>query len=294
MIVVDALHGVASLSTATLLNWEGTRLLLDAGPGTMTEIWRRRLRLRGLAAILLSHEHLDHVYGLADLLWFMDNRGWGTPIRIIYPPAAADTIQGLVKIAGSPSFVRLTPLSPGAQNLEINHLTIQAFAANHPIPANGYAIVEPAQRGLDTAHLMAEGIPQSLWPDLAQGRPVQFQNRSVKPQIYFVQRRRRRIVYTGDSGPAATLVEVARDADLLIADATWIQPHWPNADDAPHLTLRQVLEIAQAAHVRRLLLTHLTSRVPYSDYQKEISLLQEEMQLTMPVLLPLEARIEIP
>jgi ribonuclease Z len=188
----------------------------------------------------------------------------------------------------------LTPLSPGDQSLEINHLTFQAFAANHPIPANGYVIVESAQRGLDTTRLIADGIPQSLWSDLAQGRPVQFQNRSVNAQTYFVQRRGRRLVYTGDSGPIAAIAELARDADLLIADATWIQPQWPNADDAPHLTLRQILEIAQAAHVRRLLLTHLTSRVPYSDYQKEIGRLQQEMQLAMPVLLPLETRIEIP
>lgn len=277
-----------------MLNWEGTRLILDTGPGTMTEIWRRGLRLRGLAAILLSHGHLDHAYGLADLLWFMDNRGWDAPLQIIYPPAAASTVEGLVKIAGSPNFARLTSLSAGAPGIEINRLTVQAFAANHPIPANGYVIAEPAQRGLDTTRLDADGIPQSLWPALAQGRAVNFQNRPVHAQAYLVQRRRRRIVYTGDTGPVADLVKLARDADLLIADATWIQRQWPNATEAPHLTLRQILEIAQAARVRRLLLTHLTSRVPYSDYQKEIDVLQREMQLTMPVLLPLEARIEIP
>lgn len=294
MIVVAALHGVASLSTATLINWEGTRLLLDAGPGTMTEIWRRRLSLRRLAAILISHEHLDHAYGLADLLWFIENRGWNTPIRIIYPPAAANTIQDLVKIAGSPDFVRPTPLEAGAQGVEVNHLTIDAFAANHPIPANGYIIAEPAQRGLDTTRLEADGIPQDFWPDLAQGRRVQVQDRPVNPETYFVQRRQRKVVYTGDTGPIAALVELAHNADLLITDATWIEAQWPRADDAPHLTLRQALEVAQAAHVRRLLLTHLTSRIPYHDYQKEIELLRHEMQLSIPVLLPLEARIEIP
>jgi ribonuclease Z len=294
MIVVDALHGVASLSTATLLNWEGTRLILDAGPGTMTEIWRRRLRLRGLAAILISHGHLDHAYGLADLLWFLDNRGWDAPLQIIHPPAATSTVEGLVRIGGSPSFVRLTPLSPGAPGLEIGRLTVQAFAVNHPIPANGYVMAEPAQPGLETTRLIADGIPQNLWPALAQGRSVEFQNRPVHAQDYLVQRRQRRVVYTGDTGPLAELAEIVHDADLLIADATWIQPQWPNPGEAPHLTLRQILEIAQVARVRRLLLTHLTSRVPYSDYQKEIALLQREMQITIPVLLPLEARIEIP
>jgi ribonuclease Z len=259
----------------------------------MTEIWRRRLRLHGLAAILVSHEHLDHAYGLADLLWFMDNHGWDKPIRIVCPPAAAATVQGLIKIGGSPKFVALTPLSPGAPAFETGHLMVEAFAANHPISANGYVITEPVQRRLDTTRLAADGIPEGLWPDLAQGRQVQFRNRSVDPQAYFASRRQRRIIYTGDTGPVPTLVELARDADLLIAEATWLQPQWPTTDDAPHLTLRQILEIAQAAHVRRLLLTHLTSRVPYDDYQKEIESLRREMQLTMPVFLPLETHIEI-
>jgi ribonuclease BN (tRNA processing enzyme) len=66
----------------------------------------------------------------------------------------------------------------------------------------------------------------------------------------------RTLAYTGDSGPSTEVVELARDADLLLAEATHLEPV---ADDvraflaSPRVAGRQ----ARQAGVRRLLLTHL-------------------------------------
>jgi ribonuclease BN (tRNA processing enzyme) len=69
----------------------------------------------------------------------------------------------------------------------------------------------------------------------------------------------RRIVYGGDSGPNPELVAGARDADLLICEATLGTP----ADDDPavrgHLTLDEALEHGRAARARRILITHYPS-----------------------------------
>ena len=64
------------------------------------------------------------------------------------------------------------------------------------------------------------------------------------------------LAYTGDCGPDPGVVELARDADLLIAEATYVDRM--DADDAPYLTsaLDAGREAAQAG-VGRLLLTHL-------------------------------------
>jgi ribonuclease BN (tRNA processing enzyme) len=66
----------------------------------------------------------------------------------------------------------------------------------------------------------------------------------------------RTLVYTGDCGPGPEVVELARDADLLLAEATYL-------DDVPEhsrpylSSARQVGRQATAAGVGRLLLTHL-------------------------------------
>jgi ribonuclease BN (tRNA processing enzyme) len=63
------------------------------------------------------------------------------------------------------------------------------------------------------------------------------------------------LAYTGDTGPCDEVVELAREADLFLAEATYqdsstLMPF--------HLSARQAGEIAQQAGARRLVLTHLT------------------------------------
>ena len=64
------------------------------------------------------------------------------------------------------------------------------------------------------------------------------------------------LAYTGDSGPSPDVVELARDADLFLAEATHLDP--VPADSRQYLTsARQAARQAQQADARRLLLTHL-------------------------------------
>jgi ribonuclease BN (tRNA processing enzyme) len=64
------------------------------------------------------------------------------------------------------------------------------------------------------------------------------------------------IAYTGDTGPSPDIVDLARNADLFIAEATY--PEQVPADSARFLsTARQAGADAARAGARRLLLTHL-------------------------------------
>jgi ribonuclease BN (tRNA processing enzyme) len=64
------------------------------------------------------------------------------------------------------------------------------------------------------------------------------------------------LTYTGDTGPDPAIAELARDADLLLAEASY--PEQVPADSAPALSSAlQAGQHAAAAGARRLLLTHL-------------------------------------
>ncbi len=69
----------------------------------------------------------------------------------------------------------------------------------------------------------------------------------------------RSLVYSGDTGPCAGLVEAARGADVLLCEASW--PHvtqwWDEPPPGVHLSGRQAGEHAAAAGVGRLLITHV-------------------------------------
>jgi ribonuclease BN (tRNA processing enzyme) len=69
----------------------------------------------------------------------------------------------------------------------------------------------------------------------------------------------RSLVYTGDTGPCARVVDLARGADVLLAEAA--HPPGPDLPDGLHLTGREAGEHAAAAGVGRLLLTHVPAWV---------------------------------
>ena len=65
----------------------------------------------------------------------------------------------------------------------------------------------------------------------------------------------RLLAYSGDTGPCDELVELARDADLFVAEATLER----GDDDGPlrgHLAPDEAEAVAEAAGAKRLLLTH--------------------------------------
>lgn len=66
----------------------------------------------------------------------------------------------------------------------------------------------------------------------------------------------RRLAYTGDSALSDELVRCAADADLLVAEASWLT----DSGDYPagvHMTGREAGELARRARVKTLLITHV-------------------------------------
>ncbi len=68
------------------------------------------------------------------------------------------------------------------------------------------------------------------------------------------------IAYSGDTGECDALVDLAAGADLLLAEASFLDK--PGLPTDLHLTARQAGEHAARARARRLVLTHL---VPWND-----------------------------
>jgi ribonuclease BN (tRNA processing enzyme) len=74
------------------------------------------------------------------------------------------------------------------------------------------------------------------------------------------------LVYSGDTGPCQELVDIASGADLLLAEAAFLE-----GEDNPaalHLTGRQAGAAATAAGARRLVLTHIP---PWHDPQVSLA-----------------------
>ncbi|HEX2289530.1 MAG TPA: MBL fold metallo-hydrolase, partial [Pseudonocardiaceae bacterium] len=76
----------------------------------------------------------------------------------------------------------------------------------------------------------------------------------------------RSLVYTGDTGPSDAVEELARGADVLLAEASW--PDRPDNPRGIHLSGRDAGEAATAAGVHRLLITHVP---PWTEAEQVLS-----------------------
>jgi ribonuclease BN (tRNA processing enzyme) len=68
------------------------------------------------------------------------------------------------------------------------------------------------------------------------------------------------LVFSGDTGPCRALVDLARGADLLLAEAAFLEQ--PENLPGLHLTGREAATAAQEAAVGQLVLTHIP---PWND-----------------------------
>ena len=78
-----------------------------------------------------------------------------------------------------------------------------------------------------------------------------------------------RYVHVGDVGRTRDLVDVCRDADALVIEATYLEEEADLARKFGHLTARQAAELAAEARVGLLVLTHISRRYRDRDVLAE-------------------------
>ncbi len=126
----------------------------------------------------------------------------------------------------------------------------------------------------------ARGIPEGpLWGELHRGRIVTLHDGSTVDPAELVGPHRpgRRVVITGDTRPCEGTIEAARDADMLVHEATFAEEEATRAVETGHSTAREAAMVAQQANVRQLILTHISAR-----YSRDTSDLEREATAVFP------------
>ena len=78
----------------------------------------------------------------------------------------------------------------------------------------------------------------------------------VETYAFDIEHKGKRIFYTGDTGMYTELVRQCMGADILLADACFLDGEKPG-ENAPHLTAGEVGKVAKEAGVGQLICTHI-------------------------------------
>jgi len=246
---------------------EGERLLFDCGEGTQRQMMCARSGFMDIGSIFLTHFHADHTLGIPGLIQTMGFQGRAEPLHLYGPKYVreyCDILNGLGYL--KPAFEVVAHELKHGDVVEGKGYRIEAFRTFHSVPSLGYALREEARPGrFNKQRALELGVPEGpLFGRLHRGEDVAVDGKIIKSsEVVGEPRPGRLVVYSGDTAPSRTFCSVLRDADLWISESTFADEAADKAAETLHSSAGDVARLAAGAGVRRLFLTHISSR--YSE-----------------------------
>ena len=260
---------------------EGETMLFDCGEGTQRQMMRYGVGFT-FRDVFFTHYHADHLLGITGLLRTMGLQDRASPV-VLYGPKGAEKILSAAISLGierNKFPVEIQEVRPG-DRLTRQEYDIVVFDTEHRADTVGYALVEHLRLGRFNPERARElGIPEGpLWGRLHKGETVSLADgRTIRPaDLVGEPRNGRTLVYTGDTRPHLSVIEAAKGADLLVHEATFGSDELERARETGHSTAAEAARVALEAGVRRLVLTHISSR-----YNRDASELLAEARAVFP------------
>jgi ribonuclease Z len=254
--------------SSLLVRTGGSLVLFDCGEGTQVQMRKFHWGFRRLDAICLSHLHADHVAGLPGLFHTVANAGRIEPMHIFGPPGTNDVVAGLRVIAQYlPYEIVVRELADGDSFEVVAGMRGTVAEADHRIDCLAYRMDVERAPAFDPVRAEALGVPRLEWSRLQGGQPVEVDGLVVVPDdVLGTSRKGVSFAFVTDTRPSDAVCGLVHGVDLLVGEATYaLDEEQPKADRHGHMTLRQACEMADAARVGALWLTHFSGGIEHPE-----------------------------
>ncbi len=251
---------------ALFLQWDDLGILFDPGEGT-----QRQMTLAGLSAtqithVAVTHFHGDHCLGLAGIIQRLSLDGVAHPVEIIYPASGQAFFERLRHASSFYERATLVPrpikCGPG-EEIEVSRIDkfrLLARSLEHGIDCQGYRLQEDDGRRMLPDRLAAAGVRGPQVRALLEAGKLEVAGRTVRVEDVSEARPGQAFALVMDSRLCPGAQALARGADLLVCESTYLESEAAEAHDHFHMTAAGAARLARAAGVRRLALTHFSQR----------------------------------
>ena len=261
--------------------------LFDCGEATQHQILHTTIRPKKIANIFITHMHGDHIFGLPGLLSSRSFQGGETPLNIYGPPGIKEYIQANLRLTKS----RLTyPIHIDELNPKGGELTtssgwlVKYLPLQHGVLSLGYRIEQPDKPGeLLIDQLAKYSIPNGpIYGQLKRGEIVTLADGTQLDGRDFIapDQKGKIITILGDTRLCDNSRILAKDADVLVHEATHSGEEGQMAYAYYHSTNIHAAQVAKEANVKLLLLNHISPRYTNQDIREILAETRKVFQET--------------
>ncbi|MEH7299903.1 ribonuclease Z [Neobacillus drentensis] len=269
------LRNVTSIALK-LLEERGVVWLFDVGEATQHQILHTSIKPRRIEKIFITHLHGDHIYGLPGLLSSRSFQGGESEVTVYGPKGIKEYIE--MSLSLSQTYLKyplsIIEISEGII-FEDDQFIVEARLLEHGIPSYGYRIKEKDRPGtLHADKLIEAGVqPGPIFRQIKNGESITLEDgRVLDPNEFLGPEQKGRVVtILGDTRYCENALLLAKEADLLIHEATFSKGEETLAYDYFHSTTYQAADIARKADCKQLCLTHISSRYDRNDWRELVA-----------------------
>lgn len=257
---------------AYLIRWNEEGLLFDPGEGTQRQFIFANVAPTCVNRIFISHFHGDHCLGLGSMLMRLNLDKVTHPIHCYYPASGKKYFDRLRfgTIYHETITVIEHPVSEEGIVHDDGRFRIEAKFLEHSVPNIGWRITEPDTLKFDPQKLSLSGVKGSMVRELQEKGVLLVNGSEIRLEDVSRIRPGDTVAYVVDTRYCKNAVELARNARLLICEATYCEEHWKLAHDHHHLTAAGAAQIAKEAGAEQLVLTHFSARyASLKEHEKE-------------------------
>ncbi|EPJ29841.1 metallo-beta-lactamase superfamily protein, partial [Chlamydia psittaci 09DC78] len=234
---------------AYLFRWNNEGLLFDPGEGTQRQFIFANIAPTVVSRIFISHFHGDHCLGLGSMLMRLNLDKVTHPIHCYYPASGKKYFDRLRygTIYHETINVIEHPIDKEGIVEDFGNFRIEARKLNHLVDTLGWRITEPDTVKFIPEKIKAAGLRGPIMQDLLRNEQVTVNGKTLYLKDLSYIRKGDSIAVIADTLPCPSIVDLAKNARIMLCESTYLEEHRHLAESHYHMTAKQAATHALAA-----------------------------------------------
>lgn len=254
------------------LRWDAEGFLFDPGEGTQRQMMFADVSATSITKIFITHFHGDHCLGLAGVLQRLSLDKIAHKVLIFYPAYGKKFVENLrnSSVYYNVAEIEEIAFSEAGTIFSNDFFQIETQKLDHSVESWGYRIQEFDGFSMSPEKLKEFGVFGKDVGKLKTEGAIEIGGKIIKREDCGEEKKGRSFAFLMDTRLCESAFALAKNADMLVCESTYLASETAEAESNAHLTARQAAEIANKSNANLLVLTHFSQRYKnIEDFETE-------------------------